>query len=1021
MKSFNLSEWAVRHAPFTLFLIALLAVSGTFAYLKLGRAEDPDFTIKVSTITVVWPGATAQEMRDQVSDVIETKMQELPNLDKIETFSKPGVTAIEVVFKDSTPPSEIPTLFYQLRKKLHDLAPTLPPGVLAPTVNDEWQDVDSILLAVSSETADYRMLKDVTQMLRKRLVATPGAQRVKLYGEQAQRIFIDFDPARLAVLGIEPEQIFASITKQNAIAGTGTFETTSSRVRIQISDALRTARQIAAIPYQANGKSFVIGDIAKVMPGFEDPPSFKVRSDNKNAVLLGVVMAKGSNIITFGRDIDTALNEVRTQIPVGIDLSIIADQPKVVSRAIGEFTTSFVEALVIVLGVSFVSLGLRAGFVVALSVPLVLTITMLAMYALAIDLQRISLGALIIALGLLVDDAIIAVEMMVVKMGQGWTRIAAASYAWKSTAFPMLAGTLVTAAGFLPVGFAASSTGEYTGTLFWVLMISLLASWLVAIYFVPYLGTKFLRTSGVEEQEKAHLYDSRFYRWLRRVVTWSVNHRYLVVASTASALMLGAVGFLHVQKQFFPLSDRTELFVQIRLPEGSSFSATAEATHQAEKLLHGDEDVVSSTSYIGEGASRFWMAMKPELRNEAFAEIVVVTHSLDARERVKQRLEQRLADGALPQARIRVMRFNFGPPVGFPVQFRVLGDDLATVREIAYRVREQIGRDKEVLDPHLDWNEKTPRVRLELDQARIRLLSLTPADISARIQMLLLGASVTSLRDGTEQIQVVARAGAPSRQDISQLQDLPIAWANGSVVTVGQVSRLVYESEEPIYWRRNRETMISVRADVADGVQAPDVSSRLWTSLESVRNLLPPGYRIELGGAIEESIKANVSIFAIFPVMIAMMMLIIMIQLQNMSRLCLVMMSAPLGIIGASLSLNLMHAPFGFVALLGLIALLGMEMRNSIILVDQVRQDIESGASNRDAIIGATVRRARPVALTALTAILAMVPLSRSIFWGPMAITIMGGLSLATLFTVLFLPALYAIWLRVPSTPTQRK
>jgi len=1014
MSDFNLSKWAVDRPTLILFLMAAISVAGLSAYLKLGRAEDPSFTIKVANVTAVWPGATAKDMRDQVADLYEKKLQELPYLDKIDTYTKPGFLAMQVTFKDFTPPGQVPFLFYQLRKKLGDIAGEVPPGVKGPAVNDEYGDVDRVLYAVSGEGADYHQLDQVVEILRQRLLETPDVVKVDVYGNQERRIFVDLSDAKLANLAIEPQAIFDSLAKQNAIADAGVFETPTNRVRVQVTGELKGASAIASIPVASNGKAFRLGDIANVYPGFEDPPQFVVRYKGAPAIVVGAVMAKGANIFEFGERVSEAVDEIRGKTPVGVDIEQIADQPKVVEEAVGEFTRSFIEALVIVLGVSFLSLGFRTGVVVALSVPLVLAIVFIFMKLLGIDLQRISLGALIIALGLLVDDAIIAVEMMMVKMEQGFSRLKAATFAWESTARPMLTGTLITAAGFLPIGFAKSAVGEYTGSMFWVLLVALISSWFVAVLFTPYLGVKLLPDFAKlhTHHDPDEIYRTPLYLRLRKVVTWAVDNRGIVIGGAAGVFALAVIGFGFVQKQFFPYAERPELFFQMRLPEGSSIAASLETAKQAEALIKGDDDAAFYTTYVGQGPPRFWIGLNPQLPNEAYSEIVIVAKSVEARERLKRRLETALADGALPQARARVDRFSYGPPVGFPVQFRVVGDDPAQVRAIAYQVRDVMRADEGAEDPHLNWNEQTPSVRLVIDQDRARLLGLTPQDVANRLRMMISGVTVATLRDGIDQIDVVARAAPQERGDLGRIGDLVIHTRDGASVPVSQVAKVIFEHEEPIFWRRNRNMTITVRSGVKDGLQAPDVTNRIWPRLAEIRDRLPPGYRIEMGGAIEESAKGNASIFAVFPLVGLVMLTIVMFQLQNFTRVGLVMMSAPLGVIGASLALNVAHAPFGFVALLGLIALSGMDMRNSIILVDQVRQDLERGENYREAIIGATVRRTRPVALTAMAAILAMTPLSRSAFWGPMALTIMGGLFVATFLTILFLPALYAFWFR---------
>ncbi|MFE1601158.1 efflux RND transporter permease subunit [Methylobacterium sp. ID0610] len=1021
MKRLNLSEWAVEHRALVLFLILAVAASGSFAFLRLGRAEDPNFTIKVAVVTVLWPGATAREMQDQVADRIEKKLQTLPFFDKVTTFAKPSFAAMQVVFRDNTPAGQVPALFYQIRKKLDDVRGELPAGLIGPNVNDEYGDVDSVLSMLTGEGADYAQLKKVAEGLRQRLLKVDGVVKVNLYGVQEERIFVEFSHAKLATLGITPQTLFESLGRQNAVVPAGTVETAAQRIPLRVTGALDGVRAVAETPVEAGGRTFRLGDVATVTRGFVDPPDSLVRQMGRPALGIGVVMARGANIMAFGEGVEAASREFMAAVPQGIDLTMVADQPKVVEEAMGEFERSFVEALVIVLAVSFLSLGWRTGIVVALSVPLVLALTFVVMQALGIDLHRITLGALIIALGLLVDDAIIAVEMMVVKMEQGWDRLRAAAFAWDSTAFPMLTGTLVTVAGFLPVGFANSSVGEYAGGIFWVVAIALVASWFVAVLFTPYLGVLLLPKDLAKDLAKhgSHgdpdaLYETRLYRVLRRMIRACTRRRVATVTATIGIFAASVVGFGRVQQQFFPLSERPELFLQLRLPQGSAIGATAGVVQAAERLLGRDDpDIATYTAYLGQGSPRFWLGLNPELPNEAYAEIVIVARGVEARERIKARIEKAVEAGALAEARVRVDRFNFGPPVGFPVQFRVIGPDPMTVREIAYRVRDAVRRNDKVKEPQLDWNEMTPSLRLVVDQERARALGLNVQDVSQTLQTLLSGLTVTTVRDGIEQVGVVARAVAAERLDLGRIGDLTVLSRNGVAVPVAQVARLDHGHEEPILWRRNRDMAITVRTDVVDGVQPPDVTNAIWPTLKPIRDSLQPGYRLEIGGAVEESAKANASLFILFPVMILAMLTLLMIQLQSFSRLILVFLTAPLGLIGASLGLNLAGKPFGFVALLGLIALAGMIMRNAVILVDQIEADVAAGRHRRgEAIVEATVRRARPVVLTALAAILAMIPLSHSAFWGPMAVTIMGGLFVATFLTLFFFPALYALWYR---------
>jgi multidrug efflux pump subunit AcrB len=1015
MRRFNLSEWAVLHPPLVLFMILALAAGGVMAYLKLGRAEDPSFTIKTAVVSVKWKGATTAELQDQVIDPIEKKLHTLPYFDNMQTYTTPGFASLILNLRDYTPARDVPQLLYQLRKKLDDLKPDLPAGIEGPAVNDEFGDVDGVLYAITGQGANYYQLKQVSDGLRRVLEKVPGAEKIDVYGLQPQRIWVEFSNAKLATLGISPQTLFDSLSRQNAVAPAGVIETGAQHVPLRVTGALDGVKTVAETPVESGGKVFRLGDIATVRRGFDDPPSFLIRQEGLPSVVVGVVMAKGTNTLALGQRLDAALADYEATLPAGFTITRIADQPEVVGRAVGEFMHSFVEALVIVLAVSFLFLGWRVGIVVATSVPLVLAAVFLVMNAMGMDLHRITLGALIIALGLMVDDAIIAVEIMVVKLEQGWDRVRAASFAWTSTAFPMLTGTLVTAAGFLPIGFANSSVGEYAGGIFWVVGISLVASWFVAVVFTPYLGVRMLPDYS-KRRGHGHghdVYGTRMYRILRAIITFCVRRRGIVVLATAAIFIGGVYSFGFAQQQFFPISERPELFVELRMTAGSSIGATETVTKQAETLLKGDPDIATYTSYVGQGAPRFWLGLSPQQPDTAYAQIVVVARDVASRDRLKARLAKAVADGALNEARVRLSRFDFGPPVGFPVQFRVIGPDSMEVRQIAYAVRETMRHNPDVIDPNLDWNERGPVVRLQVDQDRARALGLTPSDIAQSLQTLLSGTTATTVRDGIEAIDVVARAVPSERLDLEHVGDLTVATHNGMAVTVSQVAHVVLSSEEPILWRRNRDMAITVRADVRDGKQAPDVTNAIWPQLAALRASLNPGYRIEIGGAIEESSKGNTSIAALAPLMLIVMLGVLMVQLQSFSRLFLVILTAPLGLIGASLALNLSGRPFGFVALLGLIALAGMIMRNTVILVEQIESDVRDGThTRREAIIDATVRRARPVLLTAFAAILAMIPLTNSAFWGPMAFVIMGGLFVATFLTLLFLPALYALWFR---------
>jgi multidrug efflux pump len=1015
MMRFNLSEWAITHRALVLFMILILGGAGAYSYFNLGRAEDPSFTIKTMVVNVAWPGATATEMQAQVADVIEKKLQELPYLDRVETYSQPGVCFVQIFLIDRTPPAMVKELWYQVRKRVGDIKGDLPAGVIGPNFNDEYGDVYSAIYMLSADGLSLAELKTRAEDIRQRLLRVPNVNKVDMIGEQPQKIFIELNHAKLATLGITPQQIFDSVAKQNAVTSGGSVDTSADRINLRVTGAFSGADAIAAVPVQGGGGNFRLGDIATVTRGYQDPPSFIVREGGVPALGLGVSMQDGSNIIKLGEDLRAAMDGIIAELPVGIEVTQIADQSTIVEHSVAEFLETFFEALGIVLLVSFISLGWRAGIVVALCVPLVLAIVLTIMYAAGIDLHRITLGALIIALGLLVDDAIIAIEMMVVKMEQGWDRARAATFAWTSTAFPMLTGTLVTASGFLPVGFAKSSAGEYAGGIFWIVGLALLASWIVAVLFTPYLGLVLLpdiAKHGAHGDPDA-IYDTRIYRALRRMVESALRWRKTVVAVTVTMFVVALAGFGLVQRQFFPTSTRTELFFELRLPEGTAIGVTDAAAKKAERLLVGDGDIVTYTSYVGQGSPRFWLGLNPVLPNPNFAQIVIVTKDLEARERVKARLERALADGAVPEARARVDRFSFGPPVGFPVQFRVIGPDPLKVRTIADEVRTVMVENPKIIDPHLNWGEEVKSIRLEVDQDRARALGLTPQDVSQMLQTLLSGYVVTQYREGIEHIDVVARAVPSERLELDRLPSLTIATRNGVAVPLSQIARLKYEFEEPILWRRNRDIALTVRGDVIDHVQAPDVTTEVLPKLKAIKAALPYGYRIETGGAIEESAKANGALAVVFPVMAIAMLTLLMVQLQSFSRLALVFVTAPLGLIGATGALLISNRPFGFVALLGLIALAGMIMRNTVILVDQIDRDIVAGHGRYRAIVDATIRRARPVALTALAAILGMIPLAGNIFWGPMAITIMGGLLVATVLTLVVVPALYALWFRV--------
>ncbi len=1063
LQGFNLSRWAVDHPSFTLFLILACGLAGLKAYLQLGRAEDPSFTIKTAIVSAVWPGATADEIERQVAERVEDKIRQTPYLDYVRTYCLPERMLVMVQLKDTIPKGEVAETWYQLRKKISDIRGTLPEGVIGPAINDEYGDVYSAIIAFTGNDYSPAELKRLADAARKRLLRVNDVEKVDILGEQPQRIYIEISHRKLAALGISARQIFDTVAQQNAIVPAGKIETQSDRIYLRVEGSFDAVDAIKLVSIEAGGKTIRLGDIATVERGYQDPQEFAIRYNGQPALAVGAVMRKGGNVLALGQSLEAAIEEIKSQLPVGVSVDNVAFQPAVVDESVDEFVQSFVEALLIVLVVSFLSLGIRTGIVVALSVPLVLAITLVVMNILGMDLDRISLGALILALGLLVDDAIIAVEMMAVKLEQGWGRIEAATYAWSSTAFPMLSGTIITAAGFLPVGFANSAAGEYAGGIFWVVSISLIASWFVAVIFTPYLGVLLLpETHRGASENSLHddaAYQTRFYRLLRVAITACVRHPRWVVTATAITFVASMFGFTKLQQQFFPQSSRPELLVDVKLPEGASFIATASAVREIENYLanelsptenansvrlvayHADQahqrDEAAKnqqraeartadsepttrhyTSYIGSGAARFFLALNPDLPDPSFAKLVIQTTGTEARERLRAKLIDWISHNpALANARIRVLRLDFGPPVGYPVQFRVLGPDRRVVHELAERVRDEMRLDSAVVAPNLEWTEPAKVVRFEIDQDRVRRLGLNTQEISQTLQTLLTGARITQFREGTESVEVVARAIDEERASLERLEDLTLFNSAGAAIPLDQVARVVPAIEEPILWRRNQEAVLNVRADVKDGVQAPDVTYRLQPRMDELQKTFPPGYRIEAGGAAEESDKANQALFAMFPLMILVMLTFLMLQVQSLKKAMLVFGIAPLGLIGAVAFLHLFDAPFGFVALLGVIALAGMDMRNSVILIDQIVQDREQGRSEWEAVIESAVRRSRPVVLTAATAILAMIPLTRSVFWGPMAIAIMGGLSVATFLTLINLPSLYVMLFKVKPDP----
>ena len=1022
----NLSRWAVTHQAFVGFLMIACSIAGLVTYWQMGRAEDPSFTIKTALVGAVWPGATADEMQRYVAKKIEDKLRETPKLEFLLTYCISDRMMTLVQLQDSVRGRDVANTWYQVRKKLDDIRGELPASLIGPTVDDEYGDVYSGVYMFTGDDYSLAELKRVAQQARTRLLKVKDVEKVDIIGEQQEQILLEFSHRKLATLGVTPQQIFDSVARQSVMLRSGSVDTDEDRIHVRVDRSFSGIEQIEAVPVEASGRVFRLGDVAKVTRSYETPPSFLARYNGKPAVGIGVVMQKGGNVLELGKALTRQWQTISDDIPAGVEVNTVAFQPQVVKASVGEFLKSFMEALVIVLIVSFLSLGMRTGIVVALSVPLVLAISLVVMHSMGMNLDRITLGALILSLGLLVDDAIIAVEMMAVKMEQGWSRLDAATFAWTSTAFPMFSGTLITVAGFLPVGFARSTSGEYAGGIFWVVGITLVTSWLVAVLFTPLLGMRLLPEPQRGTSNRAHgasghqAFDSPFHRVLRGMVRAAVTRPWLVVSLTFGLFLLAVLGMTRLQQQFFPRSSRPELLVDVRMNEGSSIGATSEMLRKIESKLEpllvsdskptGPIEVLYYTSYVGAGSARFFLALNPDLPNPSFGKIVIQTSSIASRESLRRMLKETFQnDPEFSAASMRVLRLDFGPPVGYPVQFRVVGPEKKVVRQWANQVREVMRKNPSAVDVNLEWEEPAKTIQVKIDQDRARLLGLSPQEIELGLQTLLSGTTVSFYREGTEALPVVARAVDQERLNLDQFQDMTLFTLGGRSVPLQQVGHLEYSQEDPIVWQRNQEQILSVRCDIVDGVQAPDVSKQIDREIAGLRAELPPGYRIDLGGSIEESNKANGALFSMFPIMILVMLTVLMAQVQSFRKMLLIFGIAPLGIIGAVASLHLFQAPFGFVALLGVIALAGMDMRNSVILVDQIEQDIRQGLSPWQAVIESSVRRARPVILTAATAILAMVPLTSSVFWGPMAMAIMGGLSIATFLTLINLPAIYVL------------
>ena len=1014
MSGFNLSEWALRNRSLVLYFAVVLAIAGIWSYSRLGQSEDPPFTFKVMVVRTLWPGATAEETARQVTERIEEKLQELPQLEFIRSYSRPGESNVFVIGKDSLPSKDMPDLFYQVRKKVNDVRHTLPAGSQGPFVNDEFGDTFGNIYALVGDGFDYGLLKSYAERVQLQLLRVPDVAKVELVGLQDERIYVEIANAKIATFGLDFAAVIQQLEQQNAVTPGGSFETDNDRIFVRASGAFDSVDAIRNITIRGNGRLFRLGDVAEVRRGFVDPPAARMRFQGREGIGLAVAMKKGGDIVRLGRALDEATAAIEKDLPIGLEFARVADQPRAVRNSIAEFVRTLGEAVLIVLAVSFFSLGYRTGLVVALSIPLVLAMTFAAMYFFDIGLHKISLGALVLALGLLVDDAIIAVEMMAVKLEQGYDRIRAAAFAYSSTAFPMLTGTLITAAGFLPIATAQSGTGEYTRSIFQVVTIALVLSWIAAVVFIPYFGYRLLPDGDKLRAEHAghDLYDTRFYRRFRELLEWCLDHRRTVIAATVLAFVVSLGLFRFVQQQFFPASTRLELMVDMKLPEGSSLHATDKAVLRLEQFLDQQQGVENYVAYVGTGSPRFYLPLDQQLPQASFAQFVVLTESIDAREALRAKLI-RLFEDEFTGLRGRVTRLENGPPVGFPVQFRVMGEDIPTVRRIAREVATVMRANPDLSNVHLDWEEPSKVIRLNIDQDRARQIGVNSQQLSQFIQSSISGSRITQYREGDETIDVMLRSPVEERARLSLLDSLAVPTESGKSVPLAQIATIEYALEEGIVWRRNRLPTVTVRGDVYGEVQPPTVTAEVNQQLAKLRAELPPGYLLQLGGTVEDSARGQASVNAGVPLFVVVVLTLLMFQLKSFSRTFLVFLTAPLGLIGVTLFLLLFNTPFGFVAMLGTIALSGMIMRNSVILVDQIEQDIGDGMTPWDALVGSTIRRFRPIVLTALAAVLAMIPLASSAFFGPMAVAIMGGLIVATALTLLFLPALYAQWFKV--------
>ncbi|EXD28276.1 efflux RND transporter permease subunit [Acinetobacter baumannii] len=1038
---FNLSEWALNNKGIVLYFMLLLGIIGAISYSKLSQSEDPPFTFKVMVVQTYWPGATAKEVSTLVTDRIEKELMTTGQYDKIMAYSRPGESMVTFVAKDSLTSAQIPDVWYNVRKKVNDIRHELPSGVQGPFFNDEFGDTFGNIYVLTGKDFDYALLKEYADRLQLQLQRVKDVGKVELIGLQDQKIWIEISNTKAVQLGIPVSAIQEALQKQNSMASAGFFETGTDRIQIRVSGQLQSVDDIKKMPLLVGDKTIQLGDVADVYRGFSQPAQPRMRFMGDNGIGIAVSMRKGGDIIALGKNLETEFAQLQKTLPLGMKLQKVSDQQVAVQRSIHEFVKVLAEAVIIVLLVSFFSLGFRTGLVVAFSIPLVLAMTFAGMNLFDVGLHKISLGALILALGLLVDDAIIAVEMMAIKMEQGYSRIKAAGFAWKTTAFPMLTGTLITAAGFLPIATAQSSTGEYTRSIFQVVTIALLVSWVAAVLFVPYLGEKLLpdftktghqapwyvrlwarvtkkpqpQTVAISQGHHYDPYQSSFYLRFRKMVEFCVTYRKTVIATTVGIFVLSVLMFKMVPQQFFPPSNRAEILVDLKLEEGASLTATEQAVKKVEQFLSKQKGIDNYVAYVGTGSPRFYLPLDQQLPQASFAQFVVLASSLDDRDEIRRSLETQIKQ-LLPQVRTRVSLLENGPPVGYPLQYRVSGEDLNLVRKEAQQVARVISENPNTTNVHLDWGEPSKIISIQIDQDRARQMGVSSLDLANFLNASITGSAIEQYREKRELIEIRLRGDKAERVEVASLASLAVPTANGTTVPLAQIAKIEYKFEDGLIWHRNRLPTITVRADIRTNLQPATVVGELAESMDKLRAELPSGYLIEVGGTVEESARGQSSVNAGMPLFLAVVMTLLMIQLKSLSRATIVFLTAPLGLIGVVLFLLLFNKPFGFVAMLGTIALSGMIMRNSLILIDQIEQDRQAGHPTWEAIIDATVRRFRPIILTALAAVLAMIPLSRSIFFGPMAVAIMGGLIVATLLTLFFLPALYAAWFKVKKT-----